>query len=322
MIPVPVLIELFIITIGFFLLTKSADEAITRLVALSRHFNVSEFFISFILVGSLAVLPELSIGISSALNGSPSFGLGIVFGSNIADLTLVVGLVIISTHSMALHSPVIKKSKWFLIAVALPVLFLLDSELSSLEGLLLISAYALYVFWLHKGKPVGKNIDVKARLDKRTLATNLLVLMAALALLFFMGHVISNAALEIGLMLSLPVFFIGAILAVGTCLPELTLAIRASNHNHGELGFGNILGNVMADSMGTLGIIALIAPIRPAYPALAITSGFFMILSMLALILLLRFKKKLDKMDGVFLIILYMFFFIAQVIAEKMIVSG
>src|SRR3989344_5764483 len=97
------LVNATIILIGLVLLSKATPEAIKRALFLARHWGFSEFVISFLFIGGVAILPEMLIGIISALSGVSSFGAGIVIGSNIADLTLIVGLVALFTNGIRLH---------------------------------------------------------------------------------------------------------------------------------------------------------------------------------------------------------------------------
>ena len=112
------------------------------------------------------------------------------------------------------------------------------------------------------------------------------------------------------------------LVAIGTCLPELTLALKAGGKKHAELGFGDILGNVLADSTATIGIIAMISPIRPPHPQLAIASGIFMAISMVAVLLIFNYKKEISKKEGLYLILLYAVILIIQVLLEKIIVGA
>src|SRR3989344_7340606 len=141
-------LDAVIILLGFIAITLSARQAMKSVIAISRHYRVPEFTISFLLVGIISILPELSIGVNSALNGTGNFGLGIVLGSNIADLTLVLGIVALASRGIRVEEFIIKQSAVFISFVAPPLVLLLDGELSRLDGILLVGVFAAYVAWM------------------------------------------------------------------------------------------------------------------------------------------------------------------------------
>ncbi|MFH1107135.1 MAG: hypothetical protein V1787_04535 [Candidatus Micrarchaeota archaeon] len=318
-----VLFQLAVIAIGFLFLTKSSEEAIKRLVRLARHFEVTEFAISFLVVGIVAIFPELSIGINSALAGESSFGLGIVLGSNVADLTLIVGVIALTAGGIKLHKQTLANMKYFLIPLALPMALLWDGRLSQFDGFILIMAFAAYVAIFLSQRPAHPAKEKKAR-NWRYILKEVAVLAVSLVILLGSGKIITDASHELSLALSLPLMFIGMVLAIGTCLPELSVAFRASQQNHGELGLGNIFGNVLADCMLTLGVIAVISPIKPQYPLLAITSGVASILAVLLILWLLSRKGEkntLSQKDGIILVAFYASYLGVQTILENALVG-
>ena len=302
------------ILIGFIVLTQSASVAIKRIVRLAHHFGVSEFVISFLLVGVVVVFPELVIGIISAIEGSPSFGLGVVIGSNIADLTLIMGIIALSAHSIRLHEATVKEVKLLVLVVALPVLLIFDGELSRIDGAILIAAFIAYVLFLLKGNKQGINHAMQK--NHVNITKEIFVLLLALGMLLVAGHLITEASIQLSKVILLPLFFIGILVAVGTCLPELAVALKATQKKHGELGFGDVLGNVFADCMATIGIIALINPIKFQYPTLTLISALLMLFAMIFLVALFQIKKRITKSDGVLLIGLYVILLILQFYAE------
>jgi cation:H+ antiporter len=80
---------------GIAIVVYGADEAIKRLLNLSKFFNLSTFVTGVVVAGTLAVLPELSIGVLSALDGTATLGLGVILGANVADLILIIGSVVV-----------------------------------------------------------------------------------------------------------------------------------------------------------------------------------------------------------------------------------
>jgi len=79
-------------------------------------------------------LPELSIGVLFALDGSSSIGLGIILGANVADLTLVIGVVVLIAGCQRMDAVMLKNLKISIVAVLLPVILLLDGQLSTVDG--------------------------------------------------------------------------------------------------------------------------------------------------------------------------------------------
>ncbi|MCL6088680.1 MAG: hypothetical protein M1530_00765, partial [Candidatus Marsarchaeota archaeon] len=308
-------LSLAAIVVGFGLLVKSADEAILRLVRISHRLGVSQFAVSFIFVGIVAALPELSIALNSALQGTPSLGLGVIFSSNSADLSLVIGMVALVAGGIKMGKPLRNEALWLPLAAALPPVLLLDGELSRLDGVLLLGAFAAYLWHLRAQK--GIKLKHHSSISRASLGIELGWAMFYLAVLMGAGWLITEAAQNLGLMFSAPLLFIGALLAIGTCLPELTFAIKASNHHHSELGLGNILGNVITDCLGGLGLLAVIHPVKPDYPALALLDGFFVVLVMAFLMVALR-KGGISRMEGAGLIVLYLVFLAVQVVSEQM----
>jgi len=274
-----VLVPVLLICVGLAIVVFSADEAIKRLLNLARYFRLSEFVTSFVIAGIIAVLPEMTIGVLSAVEGTSSLGFGIILGSNVADLTLVIGVVVLFAGKLKLDSVAIKNVRTSLLAVVLPVLLFVDGDISRIDGVILLLAFMLYWFTLLRTKRDGPAVTGKRQ--KLRFVFEFLVLAVSLAILFAGATLITNSSQELSLSLGLPLFLVGAVVAVGTCLPETAFALRSCNKKHCELGFGNILGNVLADSMLTIGIIALIQPIKPAFLLSPFSTGVIMVVSAL-----------------------------------------
>jgi len=308
------LTDILLLVMGFVILVLSSRIAIRRLLNISKHFGISEFLVSFFIVGTVAVFPELAIGINSAIKGISSFGFGVVVGSNIVDLTLIMGIFILSSYKIKLHAATVKQSKRFLFAIIMPILLIIDGILSRVDGFILITAFIAYVVISLKSK---LNSSAASKKEKFNLLFEFGILAICLYALLFAGSIITDVSETLSIALSIPIFILGTILAIGTCIPELTFAIQSSKSKHSELGVGDILGNVFADCMLTLGIIALIHPIVFEQKLFAISDGIFMIFSMLAVLYVFNRKTILSKKHGLILISLYFVFILLQNLLGK-----
>jgi cation:H+ antiporter len=110
----------------------------------------------------------------------------------------------------------------------------------------------------------------------------------------------------------------GLIVAIGTCLPEMAFAVRAAENKDGEIGIGNILGNVLADSMLTIGVIALVHPIKIPNLLSPLTAGVFLVASIIFVYLRSR-DGDMNKKDALMLIGIYALFVIVQYLSEVLI---
>ncbi len=304
-----ILLAVILLCVGLALVILSADEAIKRLLNLARFLRLSEFVISFVLAGVIAILPELTIGVLAAAEGSSSLGFGVILGANVADLTLVIGVVVLLSGNVHLDAPIVKNMRLSFLAVILPVLLFVDGEISRLDGVILIVVFLLYVFNLLRTKRDGATFT--GRRTRLQLTIETLILIASLAFLFVGGTLITDNSQVISLALGLPLFIVGLVVAVGTCLPEMAFAIRSCNKMHCGLGLGNILGNVLADSLLTIGIIALIQPIKPEFALPPLLTGGTMAVSALVVVVLSR-RGVLNRRDGALLILIYALFIVVQ----------
>ncbi len=302
------------------MLSKASSEAIKKIVLLSRKWNFSEFIISFIFIGIIAIAPEFLIGVVSALEGKSLFGAGVVIGSNIADLTIIIGLVAFFTKGIKLTEETFSKIKKLTLFSFLPFILFIDGNLSRIDGLILILAFIIYLIWMLKKESKTKTVDLFY--EEVSVLKELFILILSVLLMIFSAHIITTSAEVISLSLVIPIFFIGIVVAIGTCLPELILAVKSNLQNKGELGLGDILGNVFADILLTLGVIALINPIIPAKPLLMMSSFLLVILSLILIVLFFDSGKYISKREGFALIIFYFFFLSLQFVIENVLLSS
>jgi cation:H+ antiporter len=307
-----IIIPAALVCVGLVIVALSADQAIEGLLSIAQFLGLSEFTISFVLAGIIAIIPELTIGIIAAASGSSSLGFGVILGANVADLTLVIGVVATYAKEIRLDAATIKNMKLSFLAVVLPVLLFLDGEISRFDAILLIIAFILYVFNLLRLKKDETAYTVQSQ--KRP-ALQVVFLAISLAFLFLGGALITNGSEDLSKALGIPLFFIGVIVAVGTCIPEMSFSIRSCNKKHCNLGLGNIIGNVLADSLLTIGIIALIQPIKPLLTLPPLFSGLTMAISGLIVYLLSR-NGIMSRRGGLILISIYVIFVAFQFITQ------
>jgi cation:H+ antiporter len=178
---VDIFLSMALLIVGLALVIVSADESIKRLLNLARYLRLSEFVISFVLAGVIAILPELTIGVLAATQGTSSLGFGVILGANVADLTLVIGVVTLVAGKITLDATVLENVRLSFLAVILPVLLFLDGEISRIDGVILIAAFMLYMFMLLREKHDHAAFSGKS--PRRRITFDVLILVVSLVLL-------------------------------------------------------------------------------------------------------------------------------------------
>lgn len=215
------------------ILIKSADHVVIALRRLSASAGSRGAFVfSALLLAIATSFPELFVAITSSLEGSGSLSLGNVLGANIANISLVAGIAGLVAGKVSVHGEFLKRDVWIaLCAGILPILLILDGELSRVDGLILLSIYGAYAtsFFKKRFVQIGEEIRSGTFIHKffrrvthidgsKTRETARLFL--AVAALLFSASLIVKTAEKLAVEANVPVFLIGLILlSIGTTLP-------------------------------------------------------------------------------------------------------
>jgi cation:H+ antiporter len=314
-------IEILILILFSFVLIKSADTVVYALRGINSRLGTGVFALSAIILAVGTSLPELFVGITSALEATSDLTFGVVLGSNIANIALICGITALIVGKVNIHGDYLAKD--FLIATVaglLPVIFILDGSLSRVDGLILMSLYAAYLARFLKSKFAEISQEHKKesyffrflheiQFIERGFKHDAVKLFFGIAVLLFSADVIVKTSIEIANFMGISVFVIGLIvIAVGTSLPELAFSFRSLEDHEPSMFFGNILGSTVINSTLILGLTSFIYPIRigslDKYFEAVIT---FLVVSV-ALWLFVRTKHRLDRWEAGILIFIYIIF--------------
>ena len=287
---------------------------VRSLLKIGSFLRLKEFSVAFIIMSIGTSLPELSIGISSALENNPIISLGNVLGSNIVDLTLILGIALLLARSVKIKSRDIKRDIWYVLPIAaLPIVLLFDSQLGKLDGVILIAVFLVYMFKLFSERK-KEDSGVKNRVSNwEAFGYTLLFVIALFGLIFSAELTVRYGAL-LAKELGISEFLLALILiAVGTSIPELAFGSSAALQKHGELAVGDMLGAIVVNSTLVLGVTAFISPIYTAISSIVIPISF-MLLSIFIFLTFAQSAKKLSWLIGICLIFLYVFFLILQIL--------
>jgi len=305
--------NLIFFIISCIVLIYSGTWLVKSLVKVASFLKMNEFIVSFIIMAFATSLPELFVGINSALTSASAISLGNVLGSNIANLSLVLGIAIVFSRGIKVGGAYIRKDSWLMFGIMfLPlILMYLGRTLSRLDGIILLVVLGFY-FWrvILRRKRYSKKFENNIRKSKAILYTAMFIF--SLIVLFVSSNFVVKYASLLSIDFALPPILIGLFLvALGTSLPELVFSVRSGMLGHQEFIMGNLIGSVIINATLVLGITALIMPIT-ANLLLFLTSTAFMIVIGFLFITFTESSRKLDLKEGVSLILVYILFIIVQ----------
>lgn len=316
---IPIYFVIFLISL--LILIKSGTYLVKSLVNISRYLGLSEYVIAFILMALATSLPEFFVGLSSAFRQTPAISLGNIIGANIVNLTLALGLVILLARGIPTVNQIAKRDAWIIFFLALlPVLLVLDGQLSRWDGAILILFFLWYISRLLEQRERFTKTLNSLTYDIERLKTffkNILGFIFGLCLLLISAWGVVAAASVMAQELKLSLVFIGLILlGLGTTLPELSFGIRSVLLKHEEMTLGNFIGSIAFNSLFILGLVALICPIQVnGFPSL-ITGALFLALALIIFNVFIRTKSHLSRREGVILLIIYGLFLITEILVR------
>ncbi|HET9530302.1 MAG TPA: calcium/sodium antiporter [Blastocatellia bacterium] len=259
---------LFLIILGGLVLLAIGAEGLVRgSAAIALRLGVTPLVIGLTVVAFGTGTPELFVSIGAASQGNSGIALGNVVGSNISNITLILGLSALA-NPMRVRSELIRREVPLMIAVTVLLsLLLLDGRLSRLDGLLLVAGSVAYTIYAYVAARRDRSASVAKEFDRALTGPAHsawldagFILLGLTALLTGASLVLSGAtALAESIGVSQVVIGL-TVVAIGTSLPELATAVIASVRGQADVAFGNVIGSNILNVLCILGVAVLITP--------------------------------------------------------------
>ena len=332
------MIWLFIFIISCFVLFWSGSRLIKGLIRMARYLALREFVLAFFVMAFAGSLPNLFVGINSAIHGIPQLSFGEIVGGNVIDLTLAVGLaILIGNTAIPVRSKMVQTSTIFTAVIAiLPLVLILDGSLGRGDGLILLLAFILYIFWLfskeerfrkvYKGNKnehrrglgiidfLRNRKEPKSVKHFKVFLKNLGNVIISLILLSAASWGVVQSAQVFSNVLSISLPIVGIlIVGLGNTLPETYFAIVSARKRQTWLILGNLMGSVIVSATLVLGIVVLISPIRNIDFSPFAIARIFLVISAVFFLIVVRTDKRITKKEAILLIGIYIFFLLTEI---------
>lgn len=308
------LTQIFILAAALFAVIKGATLSTKYAERLAANFNLSKYATGFIIVAIISILPETFIALNAALDGTPEFGLGTLFGSNVADLTFAFAFIILFTgRNLKIESRILQNRLIYPLLLLLPLILGLDGAFTRFEGVALMTAgIAFYYSALKNG-----GVNAATRKIKNHQIKNIAVLIFSLTILLVGAHFTVQSASALATILGVSPILIGlVVVGLGTTMPELFFSLKSIRERLDSLAVGDILGTVLADATIVVGLLGLIHPF--SFPAQIIyLTGLFMAGAAALLFYFMYSGRSLSQSEARFLLLFWLVFVIIEFLATS-----
>jgi len=299
-------ISIVSLLIGFGLLVWSADAFTNNGAKIARIFNISPLIIGLLIFGFGTSAPEMLVSGLAAYDGHPELSIGNAFGSNIFNIGLVLAVAAI-IHPVLVEKNVLKKEWLFLFFSTLVVGFLLmDGFLSFIDGLILLILLLLFLYYVFNESKKGNNLEEEASEginENQAKGKIWLLLIISLVILVSSARLVVWGGTNLALAFGVSDLIIGlTVVALGTSLPELAVAISSAVKKQHQMIIGNIIGSNLFNSLGVLAIPGLILPFQ--IPSEVMTRDYIYMFILTLLILVFSLKLRINRLGGLILLMI------------------
>lgn len=289
---------------------KSSEYIIKYSLSISRILGISTFVIGFILVSVITSLPELFVTIFSVLEGEPSLAVGTILGSNMTDITLVIGIVAIFAGTIHMkRKETLHLIELLFIISLITILIFQTGSLTQIHGIILIVLFGFLTLRMYKKGRISKELYDDGK--KPNIALVFGKFLVAMFVLIIASRLIVDSAIQMADTFLVATSFIGlTVVAFGTSLPELAVELRAVKAKQYSFAMGDLFGSAITNITLVLGVLSLISPTTINIVSLASIMPFLLI-SILFIWYTFSQKKKITRFEGLVLIMIYMIFLFA-----------
>ncbi|MEM7611250.1 MAG: calcium/sodium antiporter [Pseudomonadota bacterium] len=307
-------VNIGMVLVGLVALIWGADRFVIGAGAMARNLGVPTLLIGLTVVGIATSAPEILVSIVAALNDQTDLAIGNALGSNIANIALVLGATAL-LKPIAVMSRTLQQEMPALLAVTLLAVSLsLDLSLSRIDGLVMLTALVVVMYWIVRlgyrtniDDPIEAEYEAEIPKDmKMRVAAGWFAL--GLAVLLVGAELLVGGSTTIARSFGVSELVIGVTLvAVGTSLPELAVSLISAMKGEQGLAIGNIIGSNMFNLLAVIGAAIIINP--TTIPPEVLSLHFFVMISLTLVLFAMAYNYsgagRINRIEGSALLIAF-----------------
>ncbi len=315
-----ILLNIVFLIVGFVFLIKGADYFIVSSSSIARKFKISPLIIGLTLVAFGTSLPELAVSFAASISArsqglTADIAMGNVIGSNMANLTLILGTSAL-IMPVIVHKSMRKREFPFLIGITILIallgfLFQSDAAIVWWEALILLATFAFYMYLM-----ITSEKDMtEEHLHFVDIKKAVILLVVGIAGVSIGGFLVTEGAEYIaielltqsGMTVTRATTLVGlSIVALGTSLPELVTSAMAAKKGEADIALGNVVGSNVFNTLLIVGLSGTIVPLGLNRDVLI---DMIILIGITALVAFLGYtKSKLSRFDGILMLLIYVLY--------------
>lgn len=245
------------------LLGRCAEMFVTATSRVASQYRLAPVLVGALIIGFGTSLPEALASVLAALNSELDVAVGNVVGSNVANLTLVLGPAALMCTT-AFPASILRRELTLMLAASfLLAALLLDTRLSRLDGLLLLSGMVASLFVLVRSAEPTSTQPSTEEFSEVTGPSRTMWARLLLGLTGTVGgaYLLVRSSLGLADHFGLTGGLVGvSLVAIGTSLPEMVTSYHAARRDEGELIVGNLLGSNVFNALFVAGSASVLGP--------------------------------------------------------------
>jgi len=299
---------MLLIAIGIVLLYIGAEGLVRGSSNLAIRAGIAPLVVGLTVVAFGTSAPELTVSVSAALQGMGEVSLGNVVGSNVFNITVILGLSAV-IMPLTIHVNLLRRDIPIMIGIcAIGFGLIAVGEITRWMGfvlILLLAAYITFTVLIAR----KEDADAEALMDIPAKAEgpvwrDLVFLVIGLGVLVLGANLFVEGAIAVARKLGVSEAVIGlTIVAAGTSLPELATSVVAAFKKQTDIAVGNAVGSNIFNVLCILGVTSTVRPIEAG--SINLIDGAFMLGSSILLLPLAFTQRAIQRWEGAVLLMVY-----------------
>jgi cation:H+ antiporter len=305
-----------LVILGLVLLVVGGEALLRGAVGMATLLKLTPAIIGLTVVAAGTSIPEMAVSVLAALDNKADISVGNVVGSNIFNITFIIGLCAIFMPIPILGNTIKLEYPVLAIVTLLCLVVAQDGDINRLDAILLITIYVGFTAYLvslvrqqvsaSEAAALTEEVkDISANEKKPAWWSAGLLVFVGVILLAGGAQATVTGAVDLARLMGWSERLIGlTIISIGTSLPEVVASAISLYRGRADVSVGNVIGSNLFNILMILGISGFITPL-PVQEAIFNSDCYWMLGVTLLLFPIIFTGRRISQLEGIILLVCY-----------------